>query len=231
MPLFSVSSRIWTTCATRFARVSFRLEAGSRDCVRRRCPAVNMQREKKTTGDDAPCCPPFFRPESHRLKPTRKGCEDCLKKLSGDTWNEAAGMPYLRPRSRPCCDDSKNHMRTQAHFPSKRHALIRSYTGWASIGPGVYADKACTSSECRPLTRAHTVVVPGPFGFVLLNVGPTSLASRKPVSLVEGRPAPCFGSNQRRRASMMGVGPITANTVGSPPTAAMPCDTLAHQGR
>jgi uncharacterized UBP type Zn finger protein len=55
------------------------------------------------------------------VKPTSKGCEDCLK--TGDTWVHL--RMCLECGHVGCCDSSKNR-HARAHFHTTQHPLIRS---------------------------------------------------------------------------------------------------------
>lgn len=127
---FSCRASIWTNCAMRFARVSFRLEAGSRGCGDGDVPLVTCNARKTTAMTP---CPHFD--QIRDVKPSAKGCEDCLR--VGDTWNEL--RVCLSCGHVGCCDDSKNQHATR-HFQQTGHALIRSYDAGEHWG-WCYADK------------------------------------------------------------------------------------------
>src|SRR5438552_4386550 len=127
---FWCRASIWTNCAMRFARVSFRLEAGSRGCGDGDVPLVTCNARKTTAMTP---CPHFD--QIRDVKPSAKGCEDCLR--VGDTWNEL--RVCLSCGHVGCCDDSKNQHATR-HFQQTGHALIRSYDAGEHWG-WCYADK------------------------------------------------------------------------------------------
>ena len=56
-----------------------------------------------------------------KVKPSSKGCEDCLK--TGDTWVHL--RMCLECGHVGCCDSSKNQ-HARAHFHSTQHPLIQS---------------------------------------------------------------------------------------------------------
>ena len=57
----------------------------------------------------------------HEVKPSAKGCEDCLK--IGDTWVHL--RMCLTCGRVGCCDGSKNHHATK-HFWATGHPIVRS---------------------------------------------------------------------------------------------------------
>jgi len=59
--------------------------------------------------------------EIRKVKPSSKGCEDCLK--IGDTWVHL--RMCLICGNVACCDSSKNHHATK-HFHATHHPVMRS---------------------------------------------------------------------------------------------------------
>jgi len=69
----------------------------------------------------------------HPVKPSAKGCEDCLK--IGDSWVHL--RLCLSCGHVGCCDSSKNKHATK-HFRSSRHPIVRSLEpgeawGWCYV--------------------------------------------------------------------------------------------------
>jgi uncharacterized UBP type Zn finger protein len=62
------------------------------------------------------------RSEIHDVKPSAKGCEDCLK--TGDRWVHL--RLCLSCGHVGCCDDSKNK-HASAHYRAVHHPIIRSF--------------------------------------------------------------------------------------------------------